>query len=46
MRGKLNRELGMNTGTLIHKMSNQQGRAAQHRRLYSIFCGNLYAKRL
>ena len=36
----------MNTHTTICKTDNQQGPTVQHRELYSIFCDNLYEKRI
>ena len=30
----------------IYKIDNQQGPAVYHRELYSIFCNNLYGKRI
>ena len=34
------------TDTTIYKTDNQQGPTVQHRELYSIFCDNLYEKRI
>ena len=48
----INQELGMNTHThththtTIYKIDNQEGPTVQHRELYSVFCDNLYEKRI
>ena len=34
------------THTLLYKLDNQQGPNVQHRELYSIFCNDLYGKRI
>ena len=34
------------THTTIYKIGNQQGPTILHRELYSIFCDNLYGKRI
>ena len=32
--------------TTVYKMDNQQGPTVEHEELYSIFCNNLYGKRI
>ena len=32
--------------TTIYKTDNQQGPTTEHKELYSIFCNNLYGKRI
>ena len=46
--GGINQKPGINTNTLttIYKIDNQQGPTVQHKELYSIFCDNLYEKRI
>jgi len=45
--GERNLELGMSTHTLQYiRVDNQQGPTTQYRELYSIFCDNLYEKRI
>ena len=45
--GGINQELGVTyTHTTIYKIDNQKGPTVYHRELYSIFCDNLYEKRI
>ena len=42
----INQELGINIHTTIYKIDKQQGPTVKHRELYSVFCDNLYGKRI
>ena len=44
--GGINEEVGINICILLHMVDNQQGSTVQHKELYSIFCNNLYGKRI